>query len=159
MANGQIVIPNKDKLIDSEVTFQGNRGKVITAEVIGKPESFKYLLTEIKFFKKNVDGINSVKVASLLFGEDDLFRYDELMASGEQHTCNGESDSVLLYCSCCSFKYDEDDSSKIIGCKCCQFGRCQHTVTTDPEPPVIGGRKNPILNSIVMQNFEGILKI
>ncbi|MHA7129860.1 hypothetical protein [Algoriphagus namhaensis] len=146
----QIIIPLLNQIIGSEINFQAKRALVKKAEVVGVRDEYKYLITELEFLDIiNQDGMKSIKVASILFGEDDLYRYDEMMASGEQHTCNGESDNVLLYCSCCSFKYDEEDKSKIIGCSCCQFGRCAHTVTTGNEPPGIGGRTTPTLMELI----------
>jgi hypothetical protein len=81
--------------------------------------------------------------------------FELLMATGEEHTCSGESADPFQYCSCCSFKYDSDDPSKIIGCQCCQFGRCAHTVktTTGDEDPTIGGKKTFTLMDEIGSNL------
>lgn len=144
--NEEIIIPNIQKLIGSEVNFQGKTGIIKNVEIQGKISQFKYLISEIEFKEKSQSGLKSVKVASLLFEGSDLEseNFEYLIASGEEHTCSGDSDDPFQYCSCCSFKYDSQDSSKIIGCQCCQFGRCAHTVKTSTggnEDPTIGGRK------------------
>ena len=79
----QIVIPLLNQIIGSEINFQTKRALVKKAEVVGVMDEYKYLITELEFLDiNNQDGMKSIKVASILFGEDDLYRYDEMMASG-----------------------------------------------------------------------------
>ncbi len=56
----------------------------------------------------------------------------------------------ILWCGCCSFVRNEE--GQITGCKCCQFGICNHEVEEvddeDGEAPGSGGwRKSAIVGS------------
>lgn len=138
-----IQIPKINNLFGEELIWKGETITVTNQYIIGEKEAFRYLVIE-GVFKMSQERISNgeltpdIKIATRLFTQKEKLNKNMMTSGGDTHSCSGDSDNILLRCSCCSFKKNE--SGEITGCNCCQFGHFAHTVTSgggdESFPPV-----------------------